>query len=124
MDHEELTAYLRELRERWAGVTDSAVAAVDGLLIAADTQESLDAEKLAALAAAELGLARRVTTATDRGALRRAICHGSQGPVAIYAVGDTAVLVVLGDEGLDLVRLHQESKAIVDRVDALLTDKA
>ena len=40
--------------------------------------------------------------------------------MAIYAVGGAAVLVLLGDEGLDITRLHRESRAAVDIIEALL----
>ncbi|MGW5540866.1 roadblock/LC7 domain-containing protein, partial [Streptomyces sp. NPDC003998] len=59
MDHEALAREMRGLREEVTGITDTALAAADGMLIAADTAESIDPEGLAALAAAGLGLARR-----------------------------------------------------------------
>ncbi len=68
MDHKALALEMRGLREQVAGVTDTALAAADGLLIAADTADSIDPEGLAALAAAGLGLARRTSEATARGA--------------------------------------------------------
>jgi len=36
------------------------------------------------------------------------------GYVAIYAIGASAVLILLGDEGLDITRLHRESRSVVD----------
>ncbi|MCF3118829.1 roadblock/LC7 domain-containing protein [Streptomyces luteocolor] len=124
MDHEALNAEMRGLREQLAGITDTAVAAADGLLIAADTGEGIDVDSLAALAAAGLGLSQRTAEATGRGELRRTVSYGSRGCAAVYAVGDTALLVVLGDEGLDVDRLHQETQPMLRRVDAILTDKA
>ncbi|MDV9174866.1 dynein regulation protein LC7, partial [Streptomyces sp. W16] len=41
---------MRTLREQVTGITDTAVTAADGLLIAADTADSIDPEALAALA--------------------------------------------------------------------------
>jgi hypothetical protein len=40
--------------------------------------------------------------------------------VAIYAVGAGAVLVLLGDEGLDITRLHRECRSVVDNIEKLL----
>jgi predicted regulator of Ras-like GTPase activity (Roadblock/LC7/MglB family) len=105
------------------GITDTAVAAIDGLLYAADTADSIDPEGLAALAAAGLGLARRTAQATDRGPLDRTVTYGSQGCAALYAVGDTALMVVLGDEGMDVDRLHRATRPTLDRIDAILHHK-
>lgn len=112
---------LRELRQQVSGITDTAVAAADGLLIAADTADTIDPESLAALAAAGLGLARRTTQATARGGLRRTVTYGAHGCAACYAVGDTALMVVLGDEGLDIDRLNAVTGPAVDRIELILT---
>ncbi|MPY61366.1 dynein regulation protein LC7 [Streptomyces spongiae] len=112
---------MRGLREQVTGVTDTAVAAADGLLIAADIAGGIDPEGLAAIAAAGLGLARRTAEATGRGTLRQTVTHGSQGCAAFYAVGETALLVVLGDEGIDVDRLHEEARPALARIDAILT---
>ncbi|WP_327352229.1 roadblock/LC7 domain-containing protein [Streptomyces sp. NBC_01304] len=115
---------MRTLREQSTGITDTLVSAVDGLLIEADTGAAIDPDGLAAIAAAGLGLARRTTSATDRGTLRRVVTYGSHGCAAVYAVGDTALMVIVGDEGLDLDRLHQESQPVLKRIGSLLTDGA
>ncbi|WP_344014473.1 roadblock/LC7 domain-containing protein [Streptomyces thermospinosisporus] len=122
MDHEALASEMRGLREQVAGITDTALAAADGLLIAADTGDGIDAEGLAAMAAAGLGLARRTTQATGRGTLRRTVAYGSHGCAAFYAVGDTALMVVLGDEGIDVDRLHQHTQPALRRIGSLLTE--
>ncbi|WP_369233531.1 roadblock/LC7 domain-containing protein [Streptomyces sp. R21] len=121
MDHKALAMEMRGLREQVTGITDTAVAAADGLLIAADTADTIDPEGLAAIAAAGLGIARRTTEATGRGALRRTVAYGSHGCAAFYAVGDTALMVVLGDEGIDLDRLHQETQPTLQRIGTILT---
>jgi predicted regulator of Ras-like GTPase activity (Roadblock/LC7/MglB family) len=120
MSQDALVGEIRSLRERVPGITDAAVAAVDGLLVAADTAAELDPESLAALAAAGLGLARRTAAVSGRGELRHTVTHCGGGFAVIYAVGDTALLAVLGDEGLDLGRLHRETGALIERLDDLL----
>jgi len=120
MDHEALALEMRGLREQVTGITDTAVAAADGLLIAADTADSIDPEGLAALAAAGLGLARRTAQAAARGTLRQTVTYGSHGCAAFYAVGDTALMVVLGDEGMDVDLLHRASGPALDRIGSIL----
>ncbi|GAA3806942.1 dynein regulation protein LC7 [Streptomyces phyllanthi] len=112
---------MRSLREQVTGVTDTAVAAADGLLIAADTAGTIEPEGLAAIAAAGLGLARRTAEATGRGTLRQTVTHGSHGCAAFYAVGETALLVVLGDEGIDVDQLHETTRPALARIDSILT---
>jgi predicted regulator of Ras-like GTPase activity (Roadblock/LC7/MglB family) len=123
MDHEALALEMRGLREQVTGITDTAVAAADGLLIAADIADTIDPEGLAALAAAGLGLARRTAQATSRGALRQTVTYGSHGCAAFYAVGDTALMVVLGDEGMDVDRLHRATAPALDRIGSILRHK-
>ncbi|ALV33831.1 roadblock/LC7 domain-containing protein [Streptomyces sp. NPDC101209] len=123
MDHEALALEMRGLREQVTGITDTAVAAADGLLIAADTADSIDPEGLAALAAAGLGLARRTAQATARGALRQTVTYGSHGCAAFYAVGDTALMIVLGDEGMDVDRLHLATQPALDRIGSILMSR-
>jgi len=121
MNHEALAREMRELREQVPGITDTAVAAADGMLIAADTADMIDPESLAAIAAAGLGIARRATAVTGRGAFRQTVTYGSQGLAAFYAVGDTALMIVLGDEGIDLERLHEQTRPALGRIGAILT---
>ncbi|MEV6108547.1 roadblock/LC7 domain-containing protein [Streptomyces sp. NPDC051940] len=121
MDHDALISEMRGLREHVSGITDTAVAAADGVLIAADTAEDKDAERLAALAAAGLGLARTTIAAASRGLVRQTVTTGSLGCAAVYAVGDLAAMIVIGDEGLDLSRLDAESRPALERIGSILT---
>lgn len=116
---QEVLSELRALREQVAGVTETAVAAVDGLLVVADT-EGVRPEALAALAAASLGLGKRTGREAGMGELREVVIRCGGGHVVVYAVRDEALLVVLGDEGLDVARLHIASRATVERLGMLL----
>jgi uncharacterized protein len=114
-----LLALLRALRDRVVGITDTALASRDGLIIAADTVD-IDPDNLAALAAASLGVAQRMSAEAGKGTLREATTRSSGGVVAIYAVGASALLVVVGDPGLDNARLHRESRPTVEAIEVLL----
>ena len=120
IDHDALIAEMRGLREQVAGITGTVVAAVDGLLVAADTENGIDPDDLAAVAAAGLSIARRTAAVTDRGALNRTVAYSSRGYAAAYAVGDMALIVVLGDEGLDISQLHRESRSALERIGSIL----
>jgi predicted regulator of Ras-like GTPase activity (Roadblock/LC7/MglB family) len=124
MKSDALAREMRGLRDHVAGITDTMVAAVDGMLIAADMADNMDPEGLAALAAAGLGVARRTVGAAGRGELRRIMTYGSHGCTAVYAIRDIALMVVLGDEGLNTEHLHRESRAAVDRIGSILLGSA
>jgi predicted regulator of Ras-like GTPase activity (Roadblock/LC7/MglB family) len=117
MTEDKLLIEMQALRDRVAGITGTAVASRDGLIIREDTG-GVNPDNLAALTATSLALAQRLASEAGQGTLREAVTKSSGG---IYAVGAVAVLVLLGDEGLDITRLHRESRGAVDSIEALLT---
>jgi uncharacterized protein len=119
MDDNGLLAEMQALRDRVTGITGAAVASRDGLIIKEDVTD-INPDNLAALAAASLGVAQRMASEVGQGLLREAVTRSTGGYVAIYAVGRTAVLVLTGDEGLDVGRLHRESRTAVENLEALL----
>ena len=122
MTEDVLLAEMRALRDRVIGITDTALASRDGLIIRADTVE-LDPDNLAALAAASLGLAQRMAAEVGKGTLREALTRSSGGIVAVYAVGPGSLLVVIGDPGVDAVRLDREARATVETIGQLMLGK-
>ncbi|GAA2751207.1 roadblock/LC7 domain-containing protein [Kitasatospora cinereorecta] len=117
----QLIAELRDLRDRVVGVTDVLVASADGLLITAETDRAVDAEALAALTAAALGVARRTGALAGRGLLDHASARFTGGCLTAHAIGETALIGVLGDAGTDLGRLNTEARASAERIGGLLT---
>ncbi|EME63897.1 roadblock/LC7 domain-containing protein [Amycolatopsis decaplanina] len=120
MDRETLADELNDLRKQVSGVTGALIAGVDGLLIAADAEDRIDPGAVSALGAAQLGLSLTITSAVDQGAFRHAVVRGSGGYLAVYSVDSTALLVVLGDEGLDVTRLHRAALLTIERVRSIL----
>jgi uncharacterized protein len=120
-DDDALLDEMRALRDRVVGISDTALASRDGLIIRADTAD-VDADNLAALAAASLGLARRMTAEVGIGTLHEAVTRSSGGYVATYAVGTTALLVLVGDAGLDTTRLYRESRATIEKLELILAE--
>ena len=120
MADDALLTEMRALRDRVIGITDTALASRDGLIIRADTAD-LDPDNMAALAAASLGLAQRMAAEVGKGVLRQAMTRSSGGYIAVFAVGAKALLVVVGDVGLDTVRLDREATAAVESIQPLLS---
>jgi len=116
---EDVVDELSLLRERIAGITDSLVSTADGMLVASDST-GIHPESVAALGSVALGLAKRTAATVGLGELREVVTHGQSGYVVIYAIGENAVLILLGDEGLNLVALHAQSRQTVDKLAKLL----
>jgi predicted regulator of Ras-like GTPase activity (Roadblock/LC7/MglB family) len=120
LDFEALAGELRNLRENVAGVTDTVLAAVDGIPIIADAADDIDPAKISALAAADLGIARQAAEITGKGTLNQTVVFGSEGYMAVYAIGRLALMVVLGDKDLNVGRLLFESRPVVERIGSIL----
>src|SRR4051794_9957022 len=84
---------LRRLRARVPQLTGALAAGVDGLVLAQDTPD-VEPEQLAALTSAALGVAVRMTDATEQGDFRELLVRGVHGYVATYAAGSFAVLTL------------------------------
>jgi predicted regulator of Ras-like GTPase activity (Roadblock/LC7/MglB family) len=118
-----LLAEMRALQDNVTGITGTAVASRDGLIVRADTG-AVDPDNLAAISATWLALAQRMSREAGQGTLREAMTRSTGGYVAIYAIGASAVLVVIGDEGLDMTRLQRKSIAAREAIEALLSGPA
>jgi hypothetical protein len=123
LDYDALAAELREIREKVAGVTDTIVAATDGIPIIADAAEAIDPANVSALAASNLGIARQTTDVVGLVKLSQTVVFSSSGYMVVYAVGRTALLAVLGDKGLNLGRLLYEARPSIERIGSILNGK-
>ncbi|RKT74986.1 hypothetical protein DFJ66_8361 [Saccharothrix variisporea] len=124
MDYDALAAELRALRENVPGITDTLIAASDGIPIIGDVVRNVDPAHISALAAADHGIARQAAEVMGLGGLSQTVVFGSEGYLAVYAINRMSLMVVLGDKGLNLGRLLHESRAVIDRVGAILTPLA
>ncbi|UUU22650.1 roadblock/LC7 domain-containing protein [Streptomyces sp. DSM 40750] len=110
---------LHRLRARVPQLTGALAASVDGLVLAHDTP-GVEPEGLAALTAAALGVAVRMTDAAGRGELRELLLRGDHGYVATYAAGDSAVLTLLAQDRVNVGRLHLEGRRAGGRIGELM----
>lgn len=114
---------LQRLRSRVPLLSGALAASTDGLVLAHDTP-GVEAEGVAALTAAALGVSVRMTDATGRGRFRELLVRGDSGYIATYAAGSSAVLTLLAEDRVNVGRLHLEGRRagarIGDLVDAAL----
>ncbi|OIJ87385.1 roadblock/LC7 domain-containing protein [Streptomyces colonosanans] len=124
MDAEpEVLAELHRLRTRIPQLTGALAASVDGLVLARDTP-GIEAEGVAALTAAALGVAQRMTDATGQGDFRELLVRGVNGYVATYAAGRSAVLTLLAEDRVNVGRLHLEGRRASTRIGKLVDEAA
>ncbi|MEU0877621.1 roadblock/LC7 domain-containing protein [Lentzea sp. NPDC005914] len=120
MDYDALSAEMRKLRENVTGVTDTVIASADGIPIVADVTKNVEPSYISALAASDLGIARQAAEVMGMGVLSQTVVFGSEGYMAVYAIGRLSLLVVLGDKGMNLGRLLHESRPVLERVGEIL----
>ena len=112
---------LAALRHQVTGVSGCVIAGVDGLLILHDTLTAAEPNDIAALAAGAHGISRTCGAALQQGAFSEVTIRNQGGYLAVYAVGDLALLAVIGDSGLNIARLHLEARPVTSRLNAMLS---
>ena len=112
---EQVARELHRLRQEIPGVLACLVATVDGLLVADDGSD-LPAPQLAALTSTLTGLARHAVEVTRRGELLDAVIRGSDGHLAVFTVGDAAVLAVVAHPDVTVAWLHVRTRPVVQRL--------
>lgn len=115
----EILAELRRLRARVPQLTGALAASADGFVLAQDSAAA-EAETVAALTAAALGVAQRLSDCTGQGGFRELLVRGEHGYVATYAAGRTAVLTLLAEPRVNVGRLHLEARRSSQRIAELI----
>ncbi|MFD3517084.1 roadblock/LC7 domain-containing protein [Streptomyces sp. NPDC058657] len=113
---------LRRLRARLPQLSGALAASVDGLVLAEDAG-TVEAEGVAALTAAALGVSMRLAEATGQGGFRELLVRGEGGYVATYAAGASAVLTLLAEPRINVGRLHLEARRAGARIGELVDDR-
>jgi predicted regulator of Ras-like GTPase activity (Roadblock/LC7/MglB family) len=108
-------AELELIRAHVAGVRGSLAATSDGLVVAHDLPD-VEPTQVAALAAATLALASRATLATGCGNFREAVARGSDGYLAFYAAGDSAIVAVVGTRSLNVGMLQYRAREFIEHI--------
>ncbi|MYV56035.1 roadblock/LC7 domain-containing protein [Streptomyces sp. SID3212] len=117
----EVLGELRRLRAVLPQLTGALAATTDGLVLAEDAP-GIETESMAALTAAALGVALRLTESTEQGPFREQLVRGERGYVATYAAGSSAVLTLLAEPRTNVGRLHLEARRSSARIGELVDD--
>lgn len=121
--NDDVLSEIRALRDRLPDVKGLVVATVDGLLVAHEST-GLEEDTVAAMSAAQLGLGRQIARAVSNGDFLENVTRTTHGYVAVFAVGQNALLTVVAGSDLNLGRLHYEARPVAERVTALLASAA
>jgi len=112
---EMLEKILKDLRAV-GDVDASAIVSRDGLLIAADIPQNINAEAFAAMTATMLGAAETATSELGRGVPDRVIVEGGEGKIIAAGAGSKALLVVMTNPkanlGLILLEMSKASEKV------------
>lgn len=114
-----ISAELRDLRGRMPGIASALVAGVDGAVLAHDPHGG-DLHTAARFALALLDQGRLATVALGRGRFRNSVIWGADGYLAVYAVGQEALLLVEATPEARVGRLHVEARDSAATIAALL----
>ena len=124
-------AELRALRQRLPDIAGVVLASTDGMLIASDMATGRDsaaggveAETVAALSAASLGLGQRFAATVQQGRLRETVIQADGGSVVTYAAGQNGLLTVLACPHANLARLHYEARRVAERLGTIVDARA
>lgn len=115
---DQVLAELSDLCSAVSGIEGCVVATSDGLLVA-HVLPHQEQSQVAALISTLSAVAGQAVLLTGRGDLLEAAIRGTTGYVAVYAVGDSAVLAVLGHSDLNLALLQLRTRPVVGRLSAL-----
>ncbi|MEU6072551.1 roadblock/LC7 domain-containing protein [Micromonospora sp. NPDC047074] len=111
---------MAELRLQIPGVQGCVLGGVDGLLITHNLQNDVDPNELAALAATTYGLGRQVGLRLGQGDFQQSTVRNADGHLSVYAVSPQALLAVVGEDTVNVARLHLHAPAVAERLAALL----
>jgi predicted regulator of Ras-like GTPase activity (Roadblock/LC7/MglB family) len=100
-DVEALSQSLREIHGGVDRISGLLVATRDGMVLSSDTR-GIEADSVAAMAAAAMGLTSQFTAQAKVGEPRAAMFEGASGYVCVFPVEDTILLVVFGEPDITM----------------------
>jgi len=112
---DQISGELERIRKNVPGVRGAITASSDGLLIAHDVR-GIEPTQVAALVSAMHAVAARAAVSTQCGQFKEVITRGSEGYLAVYAAGSTAVVAVLGTADLNLAMLNFHARAMIESI--------
>lgn len=117
--NEKLAKVLKALNQT-ANTGGAAVVTRDGLLIASDLSEGIDAEILAAMTAAMEGAAETALSELKQGNITQVIADAEKGKILTVSAGEKAILVVVASPKINLGLITLEMKRASEKISDIL----
>jgi uncharacterized protein len=117
---DQLNAILKQLQQNTPQIEAAALVSVDGLVIASTLPAGMAEERVAAMSAAMLSLAERITSELERGTFEQVFVRGDSGYVLLLSVGQDAVLTVLVSVEAKFGLILLDAKRTAERLAALV----
>jgi predicted regulator of Ras-like GTPase activity (Roadblock/LC7/MglB family) len=117
--NEELKKEIDTLRGAIPELKGVLIASNEGLPVAHSLSGSIDANRVAAMAAAASSLGRRVTDSLGVGALNEISVTAADGQIYLYSAGPKAVLAVIGPTGGNAGLVHLEARSVATQIGQL-----
>ena len=117
---EELKARIEALRNAIPEVNGVLLASNEGLPIAHSLSSGVDADRVAAMAAAAAGLGRRISLSLSAGTFEEVFIEAEDGALFLYSAGTRAVLAVSSPHGGNAGLIHLEARPAAKQIGNLL----
>jgi predicted regulator of Ras-like GTPase activity (Roadblock/LC7/MglB family) len=109
--HDALKNHLDNLRNAIPELKGVLLASVEGLPVAHALSNGMDANRVAAMAAAASSLGRRISDSMSTGLLNEVSVKGDDGMLFVYSAGTKAVLAVIGPSPSNAGLIHLEARS-------------
>lgn len=114
--HEVLKTHLENLRNAIPELRGVLLASTEGLPVAHSLSTGIDANRVAAMAAAATNLGRRISESIATGPLSEVSIRGEDGMLFVYVAGPKAVLAVMGPMGSNAGYIHLEARSTAKEI--------
>ncbi len=117
---QELFSILDQLRNSIPEIRGALVASVDGLSMAHSLSSSENANRIAAMSAAALGLGKRITATLASGDLIKTQVSGTDAQIFLYAIGEKGILALIASSNVNVGLINIEALNATNAIAALL----
>ncbi|MEZ4629427.1 MAG: roadblock/LC7 domain-containing protein [Deinococcales bacterium] len=118
--YQKLSDILLGLHENLPDFRGSLIASTDGLPIAHTLATDEEVNSVAAMAAAALGLGKRITQTLHAGSLGEMQIMGTDSQIFIYATGGRGILALMAKKGSNVGLINLEARGAVNDISRVL----
>lgn len=118
--YQKLSDILLSLHDSLPDFRGSLIASTDGLPIAHTLATDEEVNSVAAMAAAALGLGKRIAQTLHADSLNEMQITGTSSQIFIYAAGNKGILALMAKKGSNVGLIHMEARNAVNEISKVL----